>query len=62
MVEQHPAGAYTLSYFPDTPLGGPPEPAQSWSFPTLEQLLGELGHLPGAEVIVTDWYADEGEL
>lgn len=62
VVEQHPDATYTLSHVPDTPLGGPEAPAQSWSFPTLEQLIGELGHIPGAEVIATDWYADEGEL
>ena len=62
VVEQHPDSSCTLSYFPDTPMGGPPEPAQHWSSPTLEQLIREMEHIPGAQVIDSDWYPDEGEL
>jgi hypothetical protein len=62
VVEQHSDATCTLSYYPDTPLGGPPEPPQHWSFPTLEQLIGKMGHIPGAQVIHTDWYPDEGDL
>jgi hypothetical protein len=62
VVEQLPDTACTLSYYPDTPLGGPTEPVQRWSFATLEQLIGETEHIPGAQVIHTDWYPDEGEL
>jgi hypothetical protein len=61
VVEQHPDATCTLSYFPDTPLGGPPEPVQRWSFSTLEHLIGRLKHVPGAQVIATDWYPDEGD-
>lgn len=62
VVELYQDATCTLSYYPDTPLGGPSEPAEHWSFPALEQLIREMGHIPGAQVIDTDWYPDEGEL
>ncbi len=62
VVEQHPDASCTLSYFPDAPMGGPPAPAEHWSSPTLERLIEEMGRIPGAQVIATDWYPDEGEL
>jgi hypothetical protein len=61
VVEQHLDVTCVLSYYPDTPLGGPTEPAQHWFFSTLEQLIREMEHIPGAQVIDTDWYPDEGE-
>ena len=61
VVEQQPDTTYRLSYHPDAPMGGPPEPPQHWSFPTLEQLIEGTAHIPGAQVIDTDWYSDEGE-
>lgn len=61
VVEQLPDATCLLSYHPDTPLGVPPEPVQRWSFTTLEQLIKETGQIPGAQVIHTDWYPDEGE-
>jgi hypothetical protein len=60
VVEQS-ADVCILCFHPDTPLGAPPEPVQCWSFATLEELIRETGQIPGAQVIHTDWYPDEGE-